>query len=139
MRVFQGMIADNTQPEVRERNVLGGPLIACSLDPLTGFYRHGCCSTGIADAGNHTVCCVMTGEFLAFSAAQGNDLITPREEWGFPGLKPGDRWCLCAIRWVEAFLAGCAPKVILAATHERALRLIELDDLRSLEHTDETS
>jgi hypothetical protein len=131
MRVLESMIADNTQPEVRDRNVLGGPLITCSTEPLTGFYRNGCCSTGPEDAGNHTVCCVMTEAFLAFSVSQGNDLVTPREEWGFPGLKAGDRWCLCAIRWVEALLADCAPKVVLAATHERALRLIELEDLRA--------
>lgn len=131
VRMLRGMIADNTQAEVRDRNVLGGPLIACSLDSLTGFYRNGCCSTGPEDAGNHTVCCVMTEEFLSFSVSQGNDLVTPREDWGFPGLKPGDRWCLCAIRWVEALLADCAPKVVLAATHERALRLIELEDLRA--------
>ena len=128
------MIADNTQPEVRERNVLGEPLIACSFDPLTGFYRNGCCSTGIEDAGNHTVCCVMTAEFLDFSVARGNDLVTPREDWGFPGLKPGDRWCLCAIRWVEAFHEHCAPMVVLEATHERALKLIELSDLQAHEY-----
>ena len=133
--MLQIMIADNTQPEVQERNVLGGPLIACSLEPLTGFYRNGCCSTGPEDAGSHTVCAVMTEEFLEFSAARGNDLMTPRAEWGFPGLKPGDRWCLCAIRWAEAFEAGCAPDVILAATHERALDMIRIEHLQEHEHT----
>ena len=113
------------------RNVLGGPLETCSLDPRTGFTRTGCCETGPEDAGSHTVCAVMAAEFLAFSRAQGNDLTTPRPEWGFPGLKPGDQWCLCAPRWAEALAAGCAPKVVLRATHEGALAWCGLDDLRS--------
>ena len=96
-----------------ERNVLGGPLQPCRTEPLTGFYRDGCCNTGPQDVGSHTVCAVMTAEFLAFSAGAGNDLSTPMPEYGFPGLKPGDRWCLCAPRWQEAFLAGAAPKVVL--------------------------
>ena len=121
----------NAQDRDIERSVLGNPLIACSLDPLTGFYRNGCCSTGPEDTGSHTVCAVMTEAFLEFSLARGNDLITPREEWGFPGLKPGDRWCLCAVRWLEGLHAGCAPGVVLAATHERALDVIELNDLQT--------
>src|SRR5579884_3883332 len=99
------------------RNVLGEPLEPCSLNPLTGFYRNGCCSTGPEDVGSHTVCVVVTAEFLEFSKAAGNDLSTPRPEWGFPGLVPGDRWCLCASRWLEAHDAGAAPDVVLGATH----------------------
>jgi len=124
------MIATNSQSETKERNVLGGPLGTCSRDPLTGFYRNGCCSTGPEDAGSHTVCSVVTEEFLAFSKSKGNDLSTPREEWGFPGLNPGDHWCLCAARWQEAYEAGVAPKVVLEATHKRALEIIDLDALR---------
>ena len=112
------------------RNVLGGALATCSLDPMTGFTRSGCCETGPQDTGSHTVCAVMTAEFLAFSQAQGNDLSTPHPQWGFPGLKPGDQWCLCAPRWAEALAAGCAPRVVLAATHEGALAWCGLEDLR---------
>jgi uncharacterized protein (DUF2237 family) len=112
------------------RNVLGGPLTLCSGDPLTGFYRDGCCNTGREDVGSHTVCVVMTAEFLAFSKERGNDLSTPMPEYQFRGLKPGDRWCLCAPRWQEAFAAGKAPKVVLAATHEGALQHAELVDLK---------
>ncbi len=111
------------------RNVLGQPLVACSLSPLTGFFRDGCCSTGPSDAGRHVVCAVMTEDFLAFSRARGNDLSTPRPEYRFPGLRPGERWCLCALRWKEALEAGKAPKIILEATHEAALRYVTLDDL----------
>lgn len=124
------MIATNTQDEIKQRSVLGTPLIPCSTDPLTGFYRDGCCNTGPEDSGSHTVCCVVTAGFLAFSASRGNDLATPRPEWGFPGLNPGDRWCLCAPRWQEALEADCAPGVILEATNERALETVDLDDLR---------
>lgn len=113
------------------KNVLGGDLEPCSLDPLTGFYRDGCCNTGPEDAGVHVVCAEMTTEFLDFSLSQGNDLITPHPEWGFPGLGPGDRWCLCASRWAEALDAGCAPKVVLAATHVRALEWADLSDLEA--------
>ncbi|MCC7425403.1 MAG: DUF2237 domain-containing protein [Alphaproteobacteria bacterium] len=113
------------------RNVLGGPLGTCSVDPLTGFYRTGCCETGPDDRGSHTVCAVMSAEFLAFSAAQGNDLSTPVAEFGFPGLKPGDRWCLCAPRWAEALAAGKAPRVVLAASHAGALAYCRLDDLKA--------
>lgn len=100
------------------RNLLGDELEPCSTDPLTGYYRDGCCNTGSGDVGVHTVCCVMTEEFLAFSLAVGNDLTTPRPEYGFVGLHPGDRWCLCAPRWQEAYEAQMAPPVVLAATHE---------------------
>ena len=112
------------------RNVLGGPLALCSDDPRTGFYRDGCCNTGRDDVGSHTVCVVMTAEFLVFSKERGNDLSTPMPEYQFRGLKPGDRWCLCAPRWQEAFVAGKAPKVVLAATHEGALEHAELVDLK---------
>jgi uncharacterized protein (DUF2237 family) len=112
------------------RNVLGGPLAACSRQPMTGFFRDGCCNTSDEDAGSHTVCAVMTAEFLLFSKARGNDLSTPRPEFGFAGLKPGDRWCLCAARWLEAFKAGRAPLVVLTATHERALEICDLAALK---------
>src|SRR6185437_8553287 len=100
------------------RNVFGDPLEACSISPMTGFYRDGCCNTGAEDVGSHTVCAVMTADFLEFSRSRGNDLSTPIPEVGFAGLKPGDRWCLCAPRWQEAFEAKSAPRVILRATHE---------------------
>ena len=112
------------------RNVLGGPLQSCSMEPVTGFFRNGGCDTGPADIGSHTVCAVMTLEFLDFSRAAGNDLSTPMPQYGFPGLRPGDRWCLCAPRWQEALEAGQAPPVVLAATHEGALRYCDLGDLR---------
>ena len=111
-------------------NVLGGLLADCSHDPLTGFYRDGCCNTGPDDLGRHQVCAVMTAEFLEFSQRAGNDLSTPRPESGFPGLKPGDRWCLCAARWREALQFGMAPLVILASTHERTLDYVKLEDLK---------
>jgi uncharacterized protein (DUF2237 family) len=113
-----------------QKNVLGGELAPCSNDPVTGFFRDGCCNTSPQDVGSHTVCVVMTAEFLAFSKSQGNDLSTPMPEYEFPGLKPGDRWCLCAPRWQEAFLAGHAPKVVLTATQEGALEYAELADLK---------
>jgi uncharacterized protein (DUF2237 family) len=112
-----------------DANVVGGELLPCSADPLTGFYRDGCCATGPEDPGSHTVCAVMTAEFLAFSASVGNDLSTARPAWGFPGLAPGDRWCVCASRWLEAYEAGCAPGVVLAATHARALDVVPIDAL----------
>jgi uncharacterized protein (DUF2237 family) len=111
-------------------NVLGGPLRPCSTEPLTGFYRDGCCNTGEEDRGVHTVCAIMTAEFLAFSRASGNDLSTPLPEYGFAGLKPGDRWCLCAARWKEALDAGQAPKVVLEATHAATLQIVTLAALR---------
>ena len=113
------------------RNVLGGPLQACSFDPLTGFERTGCCETGPDDIGQHTVCARMTEEFLTFSLAHGNDLVTPRPQWRFVGLEPGDRWCVCAARWLEAWEAGVAPPVVLEATHEAALLVVPLEVLRS--------
>lgn len=112
------------------RNVFGDALVPCSLDPVTGFYRDGCCNTGAEDIGSHTVCVVVTAEFLAFSKARGNDLSTPMPQFGFKGLKPGDRWCLCAPRWQEALVAGAAPRVALQATHEGALEYCSLDDLK---------
>ena len=112
------------------RNVLGGALAPCSVSPMTGFFRNGCCDTSAEDFGSHTVCAVMTAEFLAFSRAAGNDLSTPMPQFGFPGLKPGDRWCLCAPRWQEALDAGKAPRVVLTATHEGALEYCELADLK---------
>lgn len=114
----------------RQLNVFGEPLESCSEAPLTGWRRNGCCETDATDLGSHTVCAVMTDEFLAFSKARGNDLSTPRPEFGFPGLRAGDRWCLCAARWLEACDAGHAPRVRLKATHRRALEIIELARLR---------
>ena len=113
------------------RNVFGEPLQACSTTPMTGFFRNGCCDTSAEDAGSHTVCVVVTGEFLQFSKARGNDLSTPLPDFGFPGLKAGDRWCLCAPRWQEAFDANQAPRVVLRATHEGALEYCSLADLKS--------
>jgi uncharacterized protein (DUF2237 family) len=110
-------------------NVLGHRLELCSARPMTGFYRNGCCETGPQDVGSHTVCVELTQDFLDFSKARGNDLITPRPELAFPGLKPGDRWCLCASRWKEALDAQIAPKVILASTHESVLELVSLEEL----------
>ena len=118
-------------PHRREgRNVLGEPLAPCSERPMTGFFRDGCCNTGPQDVGSHTVCAVMTAEFLAFSKKAGNDLSTAMPDYGFPGLNPGDRWCLCAPRWQEAFEAGNAPRVVLAATHQGALDYCALADLK---------
>ena len=119
------------------QNVLGGTLRACSNEPTTGFYRTGCCETGPRDTGRHVVCAEMTEAFLRFTKAQGNDLSTPRPEWNFPGLEPGDRWCVCAARWQEALEAGVAPPVILAATHEQALQTLDLADLKA--HAVDTS
>jgi hypothetical protein len=113
------------------RNVLGGELEPCGYDPLTGFYRDGRCDTGAQDAGVHVVCAEMTEQFLAFSISVGNDLSTPRPEHGFPGLRPGDHWCLCASRWQEAFEAGVAPPVRLAATHAAAAEWCSLEALRA--------
>lgn len=111
------------------KNVLGTPLQTCSMNPLTGFYRDGCCNTGRGDLGVHCVCVVMTAEFLQFSKSRGNDLSTPMPEMSFPGLQPGDRWCLCASRWQEALVAGFAPPVVLAATHVASLEFVDLEDL----------
>lgn len=112
-------------------NVLGGPLALCSEAPLTGWLRDGCCNTGMEDHGRHVVCAVVTADFLTFSQAVGNDLSTPRPEFGFAGLVPGDRWCLCAARWEEARIAGFAPDVVIAATHERALETTALGHLQA--------
>lgn len=112
-------------------NVLGTPLACCCRDPLTGFYRDGYCRTGADDRGLHTVCTVMTDEFLEFSALHGNDLSTPMPAYDFPGLVAGDRWCLCVTRWQEALAAGCAPRVVLEATHLSALEFVSLEDLRA--------
>jgi uncharacterized protein len=115
----------------KARNVLGGDLEPCSIDPITGFYRDGACNTGPQDRGSHTVCARVTREFLEFGRAQGNDLMTPAPQHGFPGLKPGDQWCVCAARWLEALEAGVAPPVVLEATHESALRVVRLEDLEA--------
>ena len=112
------------------KNALGAPLETCGTDPMTGYFRDGCCNTDATDRGSHTVCVRLTAEFLAFSKQCGNDLSTPRPEYNFAGLKPGDRWCLCAARWKEAFDAGAAPHVYLAATHERATDIVSIEALR---------
>jgi uncharacterized protein (DUF2237 family) len=121
-------MSEREDPEAR--NVLGGELLPCSNRPLTGFFRNGCCETGPEDLGLHTVCAVMTSEFLRFSQSVGNDLSTPQPDFGFPGLKPGDRWCLCAPRWKEALDAGVAPPVVLEATHEETLVITPLGILK---------
>jgi uncharacterized protein (DUF2237 family) len=123
---------DGGRKPVPARNVLGEPLAICSFKPMTGFYRDGCCNTGKEDVGSHTVCAVMTAEFLTFSKSRGNDLSTPMPEFGFPGLQPGDRWCLCAPRWQEALEANKAPRVVLRATHEGALTNCKFADLKRL-------
>lgn len=112
------------------RNVLGGPLATCCTAPLTGFYRDGSCHTGPQDVGTHVVCAQVSQAFLEFSVARGNDLVTPVPQFHFPGLHPGDKWCLCALRWKEALDAGVAPPVVLAATHEKALEFVSLEDLK---------
>ncbi len=116
------------------RNVLGDPLQCCCTDPMTGFYRDGFCSTGAGDVGAHVVCAEMTAEFLAFTRSQGNDLSTPVPLFQFPGLKPGDRWCLCASRWKEALDAGVAPPVVLSATHASTLEYVSLSELKQHQH-----
>lgn len=113
-------------------NVLGDELQPCSLDPMTGFLRNGCCDTCDQDHGSHTVCAIMTAEFLAFSKSVGNDLSTPMLQYGFEGLKPGDQWCLCAARFLQAFQAGSAPRVQLHSTHRRALEIVPLEALREM-------
>jgi len=113
-----------------ERNVLGGPLQPCGIDPVTGFFRDGHCSTGPDDLGSHTVCAVVSADFLELQRALGNDLSTPRPEYGFPGLHPGDRWCVVAVRWLQAYQAGVAAGVVLAATNERALEIVPIEALR---------
>ena len=118
------------QADRDDLNVLGGPLESCGTDPMTGFYRDGCCSTGPEDTGSHTVCAVVTREFLDHQAAMGNDLVTPRPEWRFPGLTPGDRWCVVAVRWLQAYEDGAAAPVVLASTHERTLDVVPFACLR---------
>ena len=117
--------------EEKQKNVLGFDLAACGMDPVTGFYRDGCCNTGNGDIGTHTVCAIVTSKFLEYSKDQGNDLTTPRPEFNFKGLKDGDSWCLCALRWKEAYKAGGAPRVKLTATNIKTLEYIKLDDLKS--------
>jgi uncharacterized protein (DUF2237 family) len=116
---------------IETRNVIGSVLQSCSVDPLTGWHRDGCCRSGSGDVGVHVVCARVTEDFLTYSKQSGNDLSTPRPEFGFPGLKPGDQWCLCASRWQQAFEAGHAPEVVLEATHESALEFIDLVDLKA--------
>ena len=111
-------------------NVLGKPLMVCGTDPMTGAFRNGCCDTGRFDAGTHTVCAIVTQEFLEYSASRGNDLVTPMPYWNFPGLKPGDKWCLCISRWLEAERAGKAPLIVLEATHEKSLKYTSLVKLQ---------
>jgi uncharacterized protein (DUF2237 family) len=115
---------------IEDKNVLGGELASCSTSPRTGFYRDGCCNTGPEDHGLHVVCAQVTSDFLRFAHGQGNDLITPAPQYGFPGLKPGDRWCVCAATWRQAYEAGVAPPVVLAATHEETLAVIPLAALK---------
>ena len=115
----------------KQKNVLDTELQDCSMAPMTGFYRDGCCNTGPGDIGTHTVCAIMTDEFLEYSKSKGNDLITPRPEFDFPGLKPGDSWCLCALRWEEARQAGCAPRVKLTSTNIKTLEMVEFEDLKA--------
>jgi hypothetical protein len=125
------MASPNGPAKQASTNVLGDDLAPCSMDPKTGFFRDGHCNTGPQDRGMHTVCAVMTEEFLAFTKSKGNDLSTPRPAYNFPGLDPGDCWCLCAARWQEALDAGVAPPVRLEATHERALEVVDLADLKA--------
>ena len=123
------------EPEIADPdaplNVLGGVLSVCGRQPMTGFFRDGCCATGPSDIGSHTVCAVLTDAFLSFTASHGNDLSSPRPGFNFPGLRAGDRWCLCVSRWAEALRAGVAPPVVLEATHEGALKRVTLSDLRA--------
>jgi uncharacterized protein len=120
-----------TKPPAGALNVLGRPLVSCSLDPVTGFQRSGVCQTGAEDTGSHVICAELTQSFLDFTVSRGNDLVTPKPEWNFPGLKAGDNWCLCASRWKEALLAGVAPAVHLDRSHEKALRFVTLKQLEA--------
>lgn len=126
------MGSDAVPERPTERNVLGGALEPCSMEPRTGFFRDGCCNTGPADLGLHVVCARMTRAFLSFARSQGNDLVTPAPRFGFPGLRPGDRWCVCAATWRQAYEAGVAPPVVLAATHEETLAVVPLSVLQEL-------
>lgn len=130
---YHGDVAsDPASDRFADRNVLGGTLLTCSNAPRTGFFRDGCCNTGPDDHGLHVVCARMTGDFLRFARAQGNDLVTPVPEYRFPGLKPGDRWCVCAATWRQAYEAGVAPPVVLEATHEETLAVIPMSALKEL-------
>lgn len=120
--------------KIPARNVFGEPLVPCSFDPLTGFFRDGCCKTDKEDVGTHVICAIMTAEFLAFSKSRGNDLSTPVPQWGFPGLKAGDQWCLCALRWVEAVKADAAPLVVLESCNHSALDIVGLELLSQFEY-----
>lgn len=120
-----------------EKNIFGDEMAVCSTQPLTGFYRDGCCNSGEDDLGTHTVCAIMTEDFLNFSYERGNDLITPRPQYMFTGLKPGDKWCLCVLRWKEALEAGVAPQVYLEATNEKSLEYVSMDDLIKHAHKNE--
>ncbi|SNS75477.1 hypothetical protein SAMN06265795_10657 [Noviherbaspirillum humi] len=121
-------------PPPPARNVYNEPLVPCSFEPLTGFFRDGCCKTTQEDVGTHVICAIVTADFLAFSKQHGNDLSTPVPEWNFPGLKPGDQWCICALRWIEAFNEGAAPQVVLESTNINALDLIPLEILEQYRH-----
>jgi uncharacterized protein len=129
-RPHDAILTAVTPEPTEERNVLGGPLETCGTDPVTGFYRDGSCTSGPDDLGRHTVCAVVSADFLQMQKDLGNDLSTPRPEYGFPGLKPGDRWCVVAVRWMQAYQAGAAAGVVLAATNERALEVVPIDALR---------
>ena len=129
--------APMTLPSTLAKNILGTELTPCGRDPVTGFYRDGSCKTGPYDSGTHTVCAVVTEAFLRFTRSRGNDLSTPRPEYGFPGLKPGQRWCLCAARWLEAFQAGVAPPVVLEATNEKTLSIVPIEALKKHHHIEE--
>lgn len=120
----------STNGHSKAKNVLGGTLLTCCTSPMTGFFRNGRCDTNDQDSGLHVVCAILTDEFLEYSKSKGNDLSTPRPQWGFPGLKAGDKWCLCAARWKEALDAGVAPQVLLEATHQNALQVVTLDELK---------
>jgi uncharacterized protein (DUF2237 family) len=122
--------------ETQPKNVFGKDIIPCSFDPLTGFYRDGCCTTGEDDLGLHLVCIVATAEFLSFSKKAGNDLSTPRPEYRFAGVRPGDRWCLCALRWVEAYRAGFAPQIVLESTNREVLKIIPFETLLEYKYSE---
>lgn len=132
---LNGQNGQTAHPKIA-KNVLGSPLTACCFEPLTGYFRDGYCNTNASDYGTHTVCAVMTKEFLAYTLSKGNDLSTPKPIYNFPGLKPGDKWCLCALRWYEAYKAGVAPKLILEATHQKTLAYVPLEVLKEYDVED---
>lgn len=119
---------------IESKNIFGEPLVACGTDPMTGYYRDGCCNTGMTDRGTHTVCAIMTDEFLAYTKSKGNDLSTPVPQYQFPGLRAGDQWCLCVLRWKEALDAGMAPPILPEATHEKSLQIVSMEDLIAQSH-----